>query len=44
MAERAGSRKNVEVDGASHAVGTSQPQLVTDLILEVAAALTAAEE
>jgi pimeloyl-ACP methyl ester carboxylesterase len=39
MAKRAGSRNNVEVDGASHAVGTSQPQLVADLILEAAEAL-----
>jgi pimeloyl-ACP methyl ester carboxylesterase len=33
MAERAAGDQIVEIDGASHAVMLSQPQLVTDLIL-----------
>lgn len=38
MAERAGSRKTVVVDGASHVVMTSQPDAVAALIEEAAAA------
>ncbi|WP_326540382.1 alpha/beta fold hydrolase [Pseudorhodoferax sp.] len=38
MAERAAARKTVAVDGASHVVMASQPQVVADLIAEAAAA------
>jgi pimeloyl-ACP methyl ester carboxylesterase len=38
MAERAGSRRTVEVKGASHAVGVSNPFAVADLIREAATA------
>jgi len=41
MAERAGSRKTVVVDGASHVVMTSQPDAVTALIEEAAGAAAA---
>jgi pimeloyl-ACP methyl ester carboxylesterase len=41
MAERAASRRTIEIPGASHAVAVSQPQATADLILE-AATLTAA--
>jgi pimeloyl-ACP methyl ester carboxylesterase len=37
MAERAGSRKTVEVDGASHSVMVSNPDAVADLIVEALA-------
>jgi pimeloyl-ACP methyl ester carboxylesterase len=40
MAERAGSRKTIEIEDASHAVGDSQPDVVAQLILEAAEALT----
>ena len=36
MAERAGSRRTVEVPGASHAAGVSQPGAVVELIREAA--------
>ncbi|MGI6876526.1 alpha/beta fold hydrolase [Amycolatopsis sp. 3B14] len=36
MADRAGARKVVELDGASHAVAVSEPAAVADLILEAA--------
>lgn len=39
MAARANSKDVREVGGASHAIGTSQPQLVTDLIRDALAAL-----
>lgn len=42
MAERASSRRTVEVPGASHALPVSQPQTVTELILEAAAMPVAA--
>lgn len=38
MAQRAGSRRTVEVEGASHAVAISQPQVVADLVREAAQA------
>jgi pimeloyl-ACP methyl ester carboxylesterase len=38
MAERAGSRETVEVQGASHVVGISHPETVAGLILRAAAA------
>lgn len=38
MAERAGSRRTVEVAGASHVVGISHPQEVLQLVREAAAA------
>ena len=38
MAERAGSQRTIELDGASHAVAVSRPHGVADLILEAAAA------
>jgi pimeloyl-ACP methyl ester carboxylesterase len=34
MAERAGSRRTEDVAGASHAVGVSQPEIVTSVILD----------
>jgi pimeloyl-ACP methyl ester carboxylesterase len=37
MAERAGSQRTIELEGASHAVAVSRPHSVTDLILEAAA-------
>ena len=37
MAERAGSRRTVEVPGASHVVGISHPEEVTDLVRQAAA-------
>ncbi|GAA3209670.1 alpha/beta fold hydrolase [Microbacterium sp. I2] len=40
MAERAGSRKTVEVDGASHSVMVSTPTAVADLIREAFDALS----
>jgi pimeloyl-ACP methyl ester carboxylesterase len=36
MAERAGSKRTIVADGASHVVMVSQPQLVADLIKEAA--------
>ncbi|WP_255609718.1 alpha/beta fold hydrolase [Micromonospora sp. PLK6-60] len=39
MAERANARESVEVPGASHALPTSQPRAVADLILRAAAAV-----
>jgi pimeloyl-ACP methyl ester carboxylesterase len=36
MAERAGSRRTVEVAGASHVVGMSHPEELLQLILEAA--------
>ena len=33
MAERAGAREVVEIEGASHAVGVSHPEEVADIIL-----------
>jgi pimeloyl-ACP methyl ester carboxylesterase len=33
MAERAGAREVVEIEGASHAVGVSHPEEVADMIL-----------
>lgn len=36
MAERAGSRRTVVVEGASHVVMVSQPKVVADLIEEAA--------
>ncbi len=38
MAERAGSRRTVEIAGASHVVGMSHPDELIELILEAAAA------
>jgi pimeloyl-ACP methyl ester carboxylesterase len=37
LAERAGSKRTVEIPGASHAVAVSQPQATVDLILEAVA-------
>ncbi len=42
MADRAGSRRTVAIEGASHAAGVSQPQATSDLILEAAAVAVAA--
>lgn len=39
MAERAGAKEAVEVDGASHVVMISQPAVVTDVILNAIAAI-----
>ena len=39
MAERAGSRRTVEVQDASHAVAESQPPVVADVVLDAAEAL-----
>ena len=36
MAERAGARETVEIEGASHAVGVSHPEEVADIILRAA--------
>jgi pimeloyl-ACP methyl ester carboxylesterase len=36
MAERAGARRTLEIPGASHAAGTSEPGAVVELILEAA--------
>ena len=36
MAERAGAREVVEIEGASHAVGVSHPEEVADIILRAA--------
>lgn len=36
MAERAGSRRTVEIAGASHVVGMSHPDELTDLVLQAA--------
>ncbi len=41
MAERAGSRRTVEIPGASHVVGMSHPQEAVQLIREAAEARTA---
>ena len=40
MAERAGAREIVEVEGASHAVGVSHPEVVADVILRAATAVS----
>lgn len=40
MADRAGSRKTVEIDGASHSVMVSHPGAVADLIIEALAELS----
>jgi pimeloyl-ACP methyl ester carboxylesterase len=40
MAARAGSRKTVEIDGASHSVMVSNPNVVADLIIEALAELS----
>ena len=40
MAERAGAREGVELDGASHAVPVSQPDAVADVVLRAVAATT----
>ena len=42
MAERAGARRVIEIPGASHAAGISQPRATADLILEAAAVPVAA--
>jgi pimeloyl-ACP methyl ester carboxylesterase len=39
MAERAGAREVVEIEGASHAVGVSHPEEVADVILRAAKAV-----
>jgi len=39
MAERAGAREVVEIEGASHAVGVSHPEEVADIILRAAKAV-----
>jgi pimeloyl-ACP methyl ester carboxylesterase len=39
MAERAGAREVVEIEGASHAVGVSRPEEVADIILRAAKAV-----
>lgn len=36
MAHRAGARRNIEVEGASHVVGMSQPDALADLVREAA--------
>jgi pimeloyl-ACP methyl ester carboxylesterase len=36
MAERAGARETVEIEGASHAVGVSHADEVADVILRAA--------
>jgi pimeloyl-ACP methyl ester carboxylesterase len=41
MADRAGAKSTREVSGASHALSVSQPQSVTDSILEAVEALGA---
>jgi pimeloyl-ACP methyl ester carboxylesterase len=38
MADRAGSRRTVTVEGASHSVAVSHPEAVADLIVEAATA------
>ena len=38
VAQRAGSRRTVEIAGASHVVGISQPEETARIILEAAAA------
>jgi len=40
MAERAGTREVVEIEGASHAVGVSHPEEVADVILRAATAVS----
>jgi pimeloyl-ACP methyl ester carboxylesterase len=42
MAERAGTQRVVEIPGASHAVGVSQPRAVADLILDAVSLRAAA--
>jgi pimeloyl-ACP methyl ester carboxylesterase len=42
MAERAGARRTVEIDGASHVVGISHPAETAQIILEAAGAPAAA--
>ena len=41
MAERAGARRTVSVEGASHAVCVSQPEATARLVLEAAASVRA---
>ena len=41
MAERAGSKRTVLVEGASHAICVSQPEATARLVLEAAASLRA---
>jgi pimeloyl-ACP methyl ester carboxylesterase len=43
MAERAGSRGTVEVEGGSHSVGIPEADAVADLIEQAAAATSAAK-
>ena len=43
MAERAGSRATVEIEGGSHAVGIPEAEAVVDLIAEAAAATSSAK-
>jgi pimeloyl-ACP methyl ester carboxylesterase len=42
MAERAGAQRTIEVPGASHAIGVSQPEATAHLILEATTAHVAA--
>ena len=42
MAERAGARRTIDVQGASHAIAVSQPEATARLILEAAAVPAAA--
>ena len=42
MAERAGAQHTIEIPGASHAIGVSQPEATAHLILEATAAHVAA--
>jgi hypothetical protein len=42
MAERAGAQQVIEIPGASHAVGVSNPRATADLILEAATLRAAA--
>jgi pimeloyl-ACP methyl ester carboxylesterase len=42
LAERAGARRTLEIEGASHAVAVSQPEATAELILEAAAVPAAA--
>jgi len=39
MADRAGSRKTVQIEGASHVVGISHPEAVVDMIREAVASI-----
>jgi pimeloyl-ACP methyl ester carboxylesterase len=42
MAERAGSRRTIEIPGSSHAITVSQPEATAQMILEAAAQPVAA--